>query len=45
MTVLFRMKNHSHDESIFLSPIEEMIKKKVSLSNNLRARFNNKGGV
>ncbi|OUX44923.1 glutamate--cysteine ligase [bacterium TMED277] len=34
---------NSYDESIFLSPIEEMIKKKVSLPNNLRARFNNKG--
>ena len=34
---------NSYDESIFLSPIEEMIKERVSLPNKLRARFNNKG--
>ncbi len=34
---------NSYDESIFLSPMEEMIKKKVSFPNSLRARFNNKG--
>ena len=38
-----KILENSYDESIFLSPIEEMIKKKVSLPNNLRARFNNKG--
>ena len=32
-----------NDESIFLAPIEEMIKKKVSLPDNLRAHFNKKG--
>ena len=34
---------NSYDESIFLSPIKEMIEKKLTLSNNLRAHFNNKG--
>ena len=38
-----KILENSYDESIFLSPIEEMIKKKVSLPNNLRTRFNKKG--
>ena len=36
---------NSYDESIFLSPIEEMIKERVSLPNKLRARFKNKGSI